>query len=197
MKNSRVNGRMFLSLGGLICSLLIAAGCASTPEKSTVGNAQANTGDFVALSEFSKARVIHTVTETHKPEILKGACFIEDISRQPVVSAIVKRALRSFGVQVTANRSAAKYILQASLKQRHRGRRTYSTIRLAFRENNKSKTLVWTGAATVSTRGMHSPSMYAASLTGAAMYNFNQDVQSSVNRRMLNSFYERLCSVSE
>lgn len=185
-------------LGGICCCIMVS-GCASTddqPAQSTKSEALPVNG-FISEDEFCRAKMIHVATQTNKAVTLEGRCYIEDNSTIPVVGVILKRAIKAYNLQIAQNRKDAKYILSVVFSQRHVGRRTQTTAKIVFSENKKDNPILWSGAAGVSARGSHSADLYAASLTGAIMYNFYQFTTTNVNRRMLQSYYQRLASIGD
>ena len=173
-----------------LCALL---GCGSTGG-SVVSEAGGSVmeNDFVSLNEFCKARTIHVETYSGVEEMLRGSCFIADQTGVPVVSAILKRALKSQKFQLSNDKDLADYVLEVSLEQKYIRRRTYSTLKIVLRGNKAGKAAVWTSVAVVSGRGSYPAWTYAASQAGAAMYNFPQNFSGNVNRRLLGSFHQRL-----
>ena len=184
--------------GGICCCIMVS-GCASTgdqPAQSIKSEALPVNG-FISEDEFCRAKMIHVATQTNKAVTLEGSCYIEDNSTIPVVGVILKRAIKAYNLQIVQNKKDAKYILSVVFSQRHVGRRTQTTAKIVFSENKKDNPILWSGAAGVSARGSHSADLYAASLTGAIMYNFYQFTTTNVNRRMLQSYYQRLASIGD
>lgn len=185
-------------LGGICCCIMVS-GCAGTgdqPAQSIKSEALPVNG-FISEDEFCRAKMIHVAAQTNKAVTLEGSCYIEDNSTIPVVGVILKRAIKAYNLQIAQNKKDAKYILSVIFSQRHVGRRTQTTAKIVFSENKKDNPILWSGAAGVSARGSHSADLYAASLTGAIMYNFYQFTTTNVNRRMLQSYYQRLASIGD
>jgi len=187
-----------------ICCCAIISGCSSTPDESisakdsthyATDNFVAN--GFVSIDEFCRAKLVHIAAHTNKSVPLEGSCYIEDNSMTPVVEIILKRALKAHNLQISSDKNTASYILSVSFDQQYIRRRTYTTLKLVFSENKRDNPVLWTGAASVSGRGNYSVSLYAASMTGAVMYNFNQFATTNVNRRTLQSYYQRLASIGD
>ena len=177
----------------------MVSGCAGKgdqPAQSIKSEALPVNG-FISEDEFCRAKMIHVATQTNKAVTLEGSCYIEDNSTIPVVGVILKRAIKAYNLQIAQNKKDAKYILSVVFSQRHVGRRTQTTAKIVFSENKKDNPILWSGAAGVSARGSHSADLYAASLTGAIMYNFYQFTTTNVNRRMLQSYYQRLASIGD
>ena len=185
-------------LGGICCCIMVSgcAGKGDQPAQSIKSEALPVNG-FISEDEFCRAKMIHVATQTNKAVTLEGSCYIEDNSTIPVVGVILKRAIKAYNLQIAQNKKDAKYILSVIFSQRHVGRRTQTTAKIVFSENKKDNPILWSGAAGVSARGSHSADLYAASLTGAIMYNFYQFTTTNVNRRMLQSYYQRLASIGD
>lgn len=185
-------------LGGICCCIMVSgcAGKGDQPAQSIKSEALPVNG-FISEDEFCRAKMIHVATQTNKAVTLEGSCYIEDNSTIPVVGVILKRAIKAYNLQIAQNKKDAKYILSVVFSQRHVGRRTQTTAKIVFSENKKDNPILWSGAAGVSARGSHSADLYAASLTGAIMYNFYQFTTTNVNRRMLQSYYQRLASIGD
>ena len=185
-------------LGGICCCIMVSgcAGKGDQPAQSIKSEALPVNG-FISEDEFCRAKMIHVATQTNKAVTLEGSCYIEDNSTIPVVGVILKRAIKAYNLQIAKNKKDAKYILSVVFSQRHFGRRTQTTAKIVFSENKKDNPILWSGAAGVSARGSHSADLYAASLTGAIMYNFYQFTTTNVNRRMLQSYYQRLASIGD
>ena len=186
---------------GVFCGLMLT-GCSSAPDEARPKSSDSLPSHYVAngfvpLDEFCRAKLIHVVAHTNKSVVLNGSCYIEDNSTNPVINIILKRALKNHNLQIAHDKNSANYILNVSLDQQYVRRRTYTTLKLVFTENNKDNSVIWTGVASVSGRGSYHINQYAASMTGAIMYNFNQFATTNINRRTLQSYYQRLASVED
>ena len=189
--------------GGICCCFLIS-GCSRASDEaipspdSPLGTVNGvAVAPFVSQKEFCRARLIHVATRVQKTFSSGGSCYIEDRTMTPVVGSILKRALKAYNLQVSSDKNSANYILDVSFDQRYIRRRTYTTLKLVFSENKKDNPLLWVGAATVNGRGSYPVNLYAASMTGAVMYNFNQYAAKNVDRRTLQSYYRQLASIGD
>ena len=157
----------------------------------------AATAPFVSMNEFCSAKLVSVAAQTTRGEVITGKCFIADNTAVPVVTAILRRALKSHNIVVTNDKNEAKCVISAAFSQRYYRRRMYTTLRVTFGENKPGEIPIWSGTASINSRGNTPVTTYAASMTGAVMYVFLQVTSTHVNRNMLQSYYQRLLAVGD
>lgn len=217
MKRSKV---FFGAVTAMICGFLMV-GCSSSseekmPDTPPVGNTAPTGGtggatggatvtgvpavpggSFVTIGEFSLAKLVHVSAQLNKTETINGSCHIEDLTANPGVASILKRALKTHNIAVVDDKSKAVYSLRCSMEQQFAGRRTYTTMRISFTNVKEGNVSLWSGVSSISGRGRYPVGRYAASLAGALMYNFQRFAVSNVSRRMLQAYYPSLAAAGE
>ena len=188
----------------LCCAVL--TGCVSGKAKvqednsrtlDTAATEQVALDGFVTQSEFCKARMVHVAARLNILDFPKGTCYVNEAGLPAGVGQILKRTLKIHGLQIAQDQNSADYVLICRFDNQYIRRRTRTTINVTFAKNTSNNAVIWAGAATVTARGSLPVRAYSASLAGAVMYHFKQNLSSNVGKGALQSFYLSLSSVGE